>query len=92
MELLAKRLLLAGDPARLMILCLLFEGEKVCVSEISKELGMSVAVASHHLRSLAKAGLLEPVREGKRVCYSFRISRFNAGLKRLICRSAGKID
>ncbi|MDE2188119.1 MAG: helix-turn-helix transcriptional regulator, partial [Patescibacteria group bacterium] len=43
----------------------------MCVSDLSKEIGESVAVVSHHLRALAKVGLLTPVRDGKKVCYRY---------------------
>lgn len=86
-EALAKKLSIAGDASRLKILCLLFENKKVCVSEIAKKLGMSVAIVSHHLLALAKAGLLESNREGKRVCYLLIKSRFNNDLQDFICRN-----
>ncbi|HEU5114453.1 MAG TPA: metalloregulator ArsR/SmtB family transcription factor [Candidatus Paceibacterota bacterium] len=86
-EALAKKLLVAGDLTRLKILCLIFDDKKACVSEIAKKLDMSVAIVSHHLQCLARAGLLEPNREGKLVCYSLVKSRFNADLKNFICRN-----
>ena len=89
-EALAKKLLVAGDPTRLKILCIIFDDKKVCVSEMADKLGMSVAIASHHLQSLAKAGFVEPNREGKQVCYSLLRSRFNADLKDFICRNKSK--
>ncbi len=86
-EALAKKLLVAGDSTRLKILCIIFDDKKVCVSEIAKKLDMSVAIVSHHLQSLAKAGFLEPNREGKQICYSLLKSRFNTDLKDFICRN-----
>jgi len=81
---LANKLLVAGDSTRLKILCIIFGDKKVCVSEIAKKLDMSVAIVSHHLQSLAKAGFLEPNREGKRVCYLFVESEINKNLKKFI--------
>ena len=86
-EILAKKLLVAGDSTRLKILCLIFKDNKACVSEIAKELDMSIAIVSHHLQSLSKAGFIEPNREGKQVCYSLMSSRFNEDLKDFICRN-----
>ncbi len=85
-ELLAKKLRVAGDSSRLRILCLIFSDKKVCVSDIAKELGMSVAITSHHLQSLAKEGLLDPSREGKKICYSLSKNKMVVDLKKFICR------
>ncbi len=86
MELLAKKLRVAGDPSRLKILCLIFSDKKVCVSDIAKELGMGVAITSHHLQSLAKEGLLESSRDGKKICYSLSKNDIVTDLKKFICR------
>jgi DNA-binding transcriptional ArsR family regulator len=86
-EALAKRLLVVGDQNRLKILCIIFDEKKVCVSYIANKLGMSVAIVSHHLKSLAAAGILGPEREGKQVCYMLLKSTFNTDLKNFICRN-----
>lgn len=86
MRTLAKVLRAVGDESRLRILCVIFERERVCVSSIASELGMSVAIVSHHLRGLAKEGLLSPVREGKRVCYTVPKTALAKDLKRFICK------
>ncbi len=85
-ELFAKKLRVAGDSSRLRILCLIFSDKKVCVSDIAKELGMSVAITSHHLQSLAKEGLLLSSREGKKICYSLSKNDMVTDLKKFICR------
>ncbi len=66
---LLRQLRAAGDANRLRILLIISGRRKVCVSEVAEELGMSVAVISHHMRSLAKGGLVVPERHGKRICY-----------------------
>jgi DNA-binding transcriptional ArsR family regulator len=86
MENLAKKLQTAGDPCRLKILCYIFTAKRACVSEIAKYLGLSVAIVSHHLLSLAKEGLLESERDGKRICYSLPKTGFLSDLKKLICK------
>jgi len=83
---LAKMLRTVGDESRLKILCVIFGDRKVCVSEIAARLGMSVAIVSHHLRVLAGEGLLEPVREGKRICYAVSENAFTRDLRRFICK------
>lgn len=51
------------------IVDLLAQGER-SVEEIAGEIGQSMANTSHHLRSLAGAGLLRTRREGTRVVYA----------------------
>ena len=53
---------------RLEIVDLLNQGER-SVDEIAREIGQSSANTSHHLRSLARAGLLRQRREGTRIYY-----------------------
>ncbi|MBU6390398.1 winged helix-turn-helix domain-containing protein [Patescibacteria group bacterium] len=82
----ARLLRLAGDESRMRILCLIFGGDKICVSEIAERLDMSVAVVSHHLKVMARAGLFRPLRRGKEVCYIFEKSDFANDLKKFICK------
>jgi len=57
-----------GDETRLRILESLLVHEK-CVTDLVKELGQSQPHISHHLRILRAAGLVEGIREGRRICY-----------------------
>ncbi|MGH7165119.1 MAG: ArsR/SmtB family transcription factor [Nitrospiraceae bacterium] len=57
-----------GDETRLRILESLLVEEK-CVSDMVKEIRKAQPHVSHHLRILRDAGLIEGVREGKRICY-----------------------
>ena len=50
------------------IVDLLAQGER-SVEEVAEELGQSVANTSHHLRALARAGLVRTRREGTRIFY-----------------------
>lgn len=84
--LLAKKLQTVGDPTRLKILCHLFKAKKACVSDIGLELGMNVAIVSHHLQVLSKEGLLEFDREGKKICYHLSGEDFMKDLKRFVCK------
>jgi ArsR family transcriptional regulator len=83
---LAKKLQVVGDASRLKILCYIFNSNNKCVSDIAKELNMSVAIVSHHLQTLAKEGLLESVRDGKRICYKLSKSEIVNDLKKFICK------
>jgi ArsR family transcriptional regulator len=53
-----------SDERRLGIVQLLSSGEK-CVCEISSALGMSDALASHHLKALRESGLVVTARKGR---------------------------
>ena len=53
------------------IVDVLAQGER-SVEEIAREIDQSVANTSHHLRSLAAAGLVRTRREGTRVIYGRR--------------------
>lgn len=83
---LAKLMRTAGDESRLKILCIIFNKKKVCVSDIAKELDMSIAIVSHHLQALSREGLLLSVREGKRICYELPTDPFVKDLKKFICK------
>jgi len=83
---LAKLMRTAGDESRLKILCVIFNEEKVCVSEIAKDLNLSVAIVSHHLQVMSKDGLVVSVREGKRICYQLPKEPFIKDLKKFICK------
>ncbi|MBQ9574228.1 MAG: winged helix-turn-helix transcriptional regulator [Synergistaceae bacterium] len=58
-----------GDGTRLKILWLLCHS-KECVSDIAAALGVSKAVASHHLQLLRMSGLVNGTRSGQEIHYS----------------------
>lgn len=86
---LARRFALAGDATRLTIVCAMMRRRGACVSELATASGESVAVVSHHLRALAAEGIVEAVRDGKRICYALSDDPFAADLKRLTCKYVG---
>lgn len=83
---LAKLMRTTGDESRLKILCVIFNEDKVCVSDIAKTLNLSVAIVSHHLQVMSKDGLVTRVREGKRICYQLPKKPFIKDLKKFICK------
>jgi ArsR family transcriptional regulator len=52
-----------SDPRRLAIVELLARGEH-CVCDVSAELGISTALASHHIKKLRDAGIVVTRRKG----------------------------
>src|ERR1700674_1161326 len=66
------------------IVDLLAQGER-SVEEISAEIGQTVANTSHHLRAMARAGLVTTRRDGTRIFYrlaSERVAELAARLRR----------
>src|SRR5688572_32195590 len=56
------------------IVDVLAQGER-SVEEVAGEIGQSVANTSHHLRALARAGLLTTRRDGTRIFYALTSER-----------------
>lgn len=58
-----------GDPTRVRIAASLREGGELCVCDLSWIAGASVALVSHHLKSLREAGLVKRRRDGRLMMY-----------------------
>jgi ArsR family transcriptional regulator, virulence genes transcriptional regulator len=66
----AARLLKAlANERRLMILCLLVDGE-MCVGDINARVGLSQSALSQHLALLREDGLVRTRREGQTIYYA----------------------
>lgn len=63
-----------GNGRRAEIIDLLAQGER-SVDEVAGQIEQSVANTSHHLRSLAEAGLLQSRRDGQRIIYRLSSDR-----------------
>jgi rhodanese-related sulfurtransferase/DNA-binding transcriptional ArsR family regulator len=63
-----------GNGHRAEIIDVLAQGER-SVEDLAAEIGQSVANTSHHLRSLARAGVLTTRRDGTRVYYRLSSER-----------------
>ena len=61
-----------ADQQRLKILLALKASEELCVCDVAHVLGVSVSVASHHLRKLRDLGILQDRNDGKMAYYSLR--------------------
>jgi DNA-binding transcriptional ArsR family regulator len=70
-----------SDPTRLRIVELV-RGRELANHEIAESLGISPALACHHLKQLAESGLLTPRRSGQSKLY-----RLNQPVLEQHCRS-----
>ncbi len=61
-----------ADRTRLRLLYALRKGEELCVCDVAHVLGISVSVASHHLRKLRDLKVLKYRNDGKMAYYSLR--------------------
>lgn len=86
----AKILELAGDGARIRILCTLFDRDNVCVSDIAESLRMSVAAISHHLQLFQEQKLVSTRRQGKKICYTLHQTPLIKHIKQFICHKEKK--
>ena len=66
----AKMLKAIADENRAKITYALCQDEELCVCDIANIIGITVANASHHLRTLHKQGLVKFRKEGKLAFYS----------------------
>lgn len=70
---LSRVLSLAGNEVRLKILYLLEEEEGgLCVCDLADVLEMSIPAISQHLRKLKDANIIQPLRQGQTIFYSFK--------------------
>ncbi len=90
LEDLSRLLRAVADEKRLKMLYLLLPGE-LCVCKIMAALGISQALASHHLAVLRDAGLVRDRRDARWVYYSLNPAAFRElqGLMARLGRPAG---
>lgn len=63
-----------GDWNRYRMMKTLLEAKELCVSDLSKIVGISMSATSQHLRILEMSGLVEGERMGQTICYKPLIS------------------
>ena len=79
-----------SNPARLVILCQLAEGER-SVGELERAVGLSQSGISQHLAVLRRGGVVKTRRERQTVRYSLasgEVVALMATLHRVFCRKA----
>jgi DNA-binding transcriptional ArsR family regulator len=69
----ADRLSVMGHPTRLMIIGFLKKQQEATVSSIAQQLGLPLASASQHLKTMERVGLLKYRRAGRQNFYSVRL-------------------
>lgn len=76
---LSRKLALFTDPIRLELFFYLFSSGKEdrCVSDVASFLKSSISNTSHQLRKLELAGLVEPKRDGRMICYRAQKTKEN---------------
>lgn len=82
-----------GSGRRAEIVDVLAQGER-SVDEVASEIGQSLANTSHHLRVLARAGLVRSRREGVRVVYrlaSDRVAELWAAVREVAARHVAEV-
>lgn len=81
---LSRKLALFTDPVRLGVFFYLFGSKRddICVSDVAKHLKSSISNTSHQLRKLELAGIVEPTRHGRMVCYRVKKNKENKVLYR----------
>lgn len=67
-----------GHPARLVILEAILETKACVCGDLVKELPLSQATVSQHLRALKEAGIIQGTIEGTSVCYCVNPENFSA--------------
>jgi ArsR family transcriptional regulator len=70
----ARGLAAIAEPSRARVVAYLGQGER-CVCDLGTALGLSPALASHHLRVLRSSGLIRERRAGRWVYYGLDIAR-----------------
>ena len=68
----SQKLAALAEPTRLHIAHRLMARGPACVTELARELGIAIPMASHHLRQLRVAGIVQSYQRGRIVTYSLR--------------------
>jgi len=69
-----------GSESGLKIFILLGKARVLSVSQIAREIGLSMSATSHQLRNLEAAGFVTSLRKGRTICYLFTAHGVNTKL------------
>lgn len=69
----AKVLKALAHPARLKLLDVLTEHDRVCVCDLTETIGSDMSTVSRHLAQLKNAGIVESEKQGQMVFYRLRV-------------------
>jgi ArsR family transcriptional regulator, lead/cadmium/zinc/bismuth-responsive transcriptional repressor len=72
-----------GDPSRLKIILACLDAP-ICVGDIAARTGLSLSLASHHLRLLRGARILRADRRGKHVFYTAQDAHVTCVLRDMV--------
>jgi len=61
-----------SDPTRFCVFQILWRNHNLCVTDIAKICGLTIAAASHQLKILEMVGLVVRERHGKMICYEIK--------------------
>lgn len=89
-EYVAARVAMMANPSRLLILCVLAEGE-TSVGDMQRRIGISQSSLSQHLGRLRNAGMVAPRREAQTIYYRLadeEVERMMAALYDVFCGPA----
>ena len=75
-----------GDPNCLKIIDVLAKDSNPCVSDITKQVDISISAVSHQLSKLKAMGIVATKRTGQTICYSLSDSNNANFVKKLIDR------
>jgi DNA-binding transcriptional ArsR family regulator len=67
-----------SDSTRLRMFLYIVKKEGLCTTELSREFGVSLPIASYHLKILENADLVRKERSGQMICYYAMVNNASA--------------
>ena len=75
-----------GSESALKIFFILGLKNEMCVSDMTKEIGLSMPATSHHLQRMESAGLINSRRMSRTICYALKETKLNLELLKCLRR------
>lgn len=79
-----------GGESGLKIFMLLGQRKKICVSDISKKIGLSISATSHQLQKIESTGLIDSFRTGRTICYIMKADKISNEVTKCVNQIAKK--